>query len=794
MREVSPDRPVEATRGLLLFVMILEHARFFLGPRVSSGDAETLFARVSDVDVPGLLFLAGAAAWTYVARGGQARRLAIAGLGLMLLELLVVRWVWLPAPWLGYTLLQLVFALGAVLLVLSLMVRLPSWLLFAGGVGLVVLSDLAPPALDGFAGALLFRTGLEDLGWLRLHALYPLVPWLGVVLMGASFGAVLARGPRARRHAGLLFGALGLGVFAALRAPQWSSGLALFAMEQHPPSVAFVALWLGALMLLLPLVEAARVGPRSPLVALGRAPVFAYVAHLLILRLVASLASAARWGWAESVSLDAQGHAHRADHPLWLCLVIGVLVAGLVIPWCRAWTSWRLRCDQRSERRIRPRALRPRALHLLGWLALGVMALAPSRLRTEYEPVGKGAVEQPLSLRLVERGTLRGAPHERFIALHARDGERVLQRVDVVRAGAPDAAVLFVLGNESPVTEDDLYGLRVRHPDLSLVVVEHRGYGESLSLEVDQSVPRYVTVAAALADAEAVASALQAQLEGPWIVAGWSYGGGLAVRFGATRPELVAGVYASSAALSYPRRLEPEASLRPLLGDDVVDAIAARLPSWSPSERDLVQGMMTGFVQMDSMAPHLASFQEVVRAEGDVVGFLRALDRDAFDSVWERELSAPLRLQTLTRERALALRPSRRTWIYQQCAELTAFAGGGVFTTAERDALGRCASLFGLAAPARGPDWREDLEVLGARGVPVVHVRAGRDPFLQTQPAAAEGAVVERGEGWALREAAWGLELRVPDGHHCPDRTRPDVARAAMRSILSRVAGPEPGG
>ncbi|MEQ8885994.1 MAG: hypothetical protein RID93_00050, partial [Sandaracinaceae bacterium] len=100
MREVSPDRPVEATRGLLLFVMILEHARFFLGPRVSSGDAETLFARVSDVDAPGLLFLAGAAAWTYVARGGQARRLAIAGLGLMLLELLVVRWVWLPAPWL----------------------------------------------------------------------------------------------------------------------------------------------------------------------------------------------------------------------------------------------------------------------------------------------------------------------------------------------------------------------------------------------------------------------------------------------------------------------------------------------------------------------------------------------------------------------------------------------------------------------------------------------------------------------------------------------------------------------
>ncbi|HBQ12182.1 MAG TPA: hypothetical protein DEF51_13860, partial [Myxococcales bacterium] len=68
------------------------------------------------------------------------------------------------------------------------------------------------------------------------------------------------------------------------------------------------------------------------------------------------------------------------------------------------------------------------------------------------------------------------------------------------------------------------------------------------------------------------------------------------------------------------------------------------------------------------------------------------------------------------------------------------------------------------------------------------------DPFLQTQPAAAEGAVVERGEGWALREAAWGLELRVPDGHHCPDRTRPDVARAAMRSILSRVPGPEPGG
>ncbi|MBI5016059.1 MAG: hypothetical protein HZB55_11320 [Deltaproteobacteria bacterium] len=88
---------------------------------------------------------------------------------------------------------------------------------------------------------------------------------------------------------------------------------------------------------------------------------------------------------------------------------------------------------------------------------------------------------------------------------------------------SPSAPVFFILGGEVDATPERLaqtwraYG---RPRDVIFVQAEHRGYGQSVSADEDQTVPSYVRIDQTLADDHRVAQVLRREFSGPWMVAG----------------------------------------------------------------------------------------------------------------------------------------------------------------------------------------------------------------------------------------------------------------------------------
>jgi uncharacterized membrane protein len=143
---------------------------------------------------------------------------------------------------------------------------------------------------------------------------YPLIPWLGVMAAGYAFGSVLRLPrPRRRRIVALLGAGLTL-FFVVLRLSNlygdptpWTrqkSGLftlmAFLNCEKYPPSLLYLTMTLGPLLLLLAAFDReAAPGPIARVaIVFGRVPMFFYVLHILMIHLAIMLVTAIEFGGA----------------------------------------------------------------------------------------------------------------------------------------------------------------------------------------------------------------------------------------------------------------------------------------------------------------------------------------------------------------------------------------------------------------------------------------------------------------------------------------------------------------
>ena len=201
-----------------MIVMALDHTRDFfsaggMNPRDVADPALFLTRWITHYCAPLFIFLAGTSAYLYGTRGrsvGEVSRFLLTrGLWLILIELTVVRLGWSFNLVPSYLVAQVIFALGASMVVLAGLVHLPRWAIAT--VGLVMIGG--HNLLDGVRAEQLGAAGwvwnvLHQSGLLRLGSgpalfvLYPLVPWIGVMAAGYALGPVFAAATAARACAG----------------------------------------------------------------------------------------------------------------------------------------------------------------------------------------------------------------------------------------------------------------------------------------------------------------------------------------------------------------------------------------------------------------------------------------------------------------------------------------------------------------------------------------------------------------------------------------------------------------
>jgi uncharacterized membrane protein len=363
---------VDLLRGLVMVVMVLDHVRaYFTEVRFDPTDLTqtnlALFATrwVTHFCAPVFIFLAGASAWiagTRRAPGELTRFLLSRGAWLILLEFTVITFGWYFTTRMTLGLVaQVIWVIGASMIVLAALVHLPRAAVAAFGAVLVLGHNLLDGVTPDSVGALapLWRV-LHVAGPLEVvpvFLLYPLIPWVGVMALGYAAGPlVFAQDARAGRRL-VIAGTVVIAAFVLLRGLDGygdpshrlhEGGAALLAMSflnltKYPPSLLYLLMTIGPALVALALFRRARGPLADVLVTFGRVPFLFYIAHLYLVHALVVAIGAAQ-GYPTSAMRDVFlrmpegfGFGLPVIYALWLAAV------ALLYPICRRYASLRAR-------------------------------------------------------------------------------------------------------------------------------------------------------------------------------------------------------------------------------------------------------------------------------------------------------------------------------------------------------------------------------------------------------------------------------------------------------------------
>jgi len=384
---------IDALRGAIMILMALDHVRDFIH-RAAMSSSPTDLARTTPVlfltrwithfCAPGFMFTAGLGAFLWWQRGrtrkGLSTFLATRGLWLVVLELTIMRLAYdfdvsLDHP----TFLLVLWVLGLCMIAMAALVWIPERWLAVLSIAVIAMHNL----FDGVNAA---RFGSTAPLWNLVHQSgafrvagkvvivgYPLVPWVAVMTLGFCAGRIFLEEPAIRQRRLMAIGVALTAAFLALRAlnvygdpAPWSAqtvpgftALSFLNTTKYPPSLAFLLMTLGPLLIALALFDRARPASVHPLIVYGRVPLFYFVTHFYAAHTVAALMAIARYGSpalrfmvGPIPSMGGSPKLFPPDfgYPLWVAYVVWALIVIGLYPACRRFAqmkaaghSWWLR-------------------------------------------------------------------------------------------------------------------------------------------------------------------------------------------------------------------------------------------------------------------------------------------------------------------------------------------------------------------------------------------------------------------------------------------------------------------
>jgi len=369
---------IDVVRGVIMILMALDHTRDFFGNAgVNPTDPATttiplFFTRwITHFCAPVFFLLTGTGAYLSLRKKSKvelSRFLFTRGLWLIVLELTLVRCLgWQFNFDYHVMILNVLWALGWAMIVLSGLVYLPAWAVAVFGVVLITTHNL----FDSMESSNPLWTILHSPNFLLnrpghvVLVAYALVPWIGVTAVGYALGQIY-RWPSPRRRSFLLILGFALTAsFLVVRAiniygdpqrwvPQKSAAFTVLSFlntNKYPPSLLYLLMTLGPALLFLSAVDAETPRWLQPALTIGKVPMFYYLLHIPLIHLIAIAVCYARYGqihWMfESPTLDRFPITPPPGwgYPLPIVYLVWAVVVLTLYPLCR----WFARVKQRRS-------------------------------------------------------------------------------------------------------------------------------------------------------------------------------------------------------------------------------------------------------------------------------------------------------------------------------------------------------------------------------------------------------------------------------------------------------------
>ena len=313
---------VDLLRGVIMIIMALDHTRDFFGQpgsptNLATASVALFFTRwITNFCAPVFFLLLGTGAWLSLRKRTKSelsRFLFTRGLWLLFLELTLFRCLAVQFNFdYHVTIINVLWALGWSMIVLSVLVYLPAWAVTTFGAVMIATHNL----LDSINSANPFWSILHSPNIIfsspghTVLVAYPLIPWVGVTATGYGLGQIYGWPPE-RRRALLLRLGIGLTVaFVVIRAiniygdpSHWTAQrtsiytvLSFLNATKYPPSLLFLLMTLGPALIFLAIFDTYTPRLLRPALIIGKVPMFYFLLHFFLIHLFAVVICYARYG------------------------------------------------------------------------------------------------------------------------------------------------------------------------------------------------------------------------------------------------------------------------------------------------------------------------------------------------------------------------------------------------------------------------------------------------------------------------------------------------------------------
>ena len=313
---------IDILRGIIMVVMALDHVRdyfhtsaFVFDPTDLSKTHTALFLTrwITHFCAPGFVLLAGVSIYLSLKRKSKSELsifLLKRGLWLIILELVVMRFAFFFNFYYDVTILGVFWMIGACMMCMAAIIHLSDRAALILGIVIVLfgqaIGQLAVDPSSIFFGPwmILMQRGFIPLTpTVALITSYPIIPWLGIMILGYSLGRIYNNyvDTGIRKKMLIRLGLVTVLLFVMLRflnfygdPSPWSvqgnfvfTVLSFFNCTKYPITLLFTLMTLGPLLLMLAWLEDKEPTLMRPFHIFGRVPQFYFIGHFFLIHISA---------------------------------------------------------------------------------------------------------------------------------------------------------------------------------------------------------------------------------------------------------------------------------------------------------------------------------------------------------------------------------------------------------------------------------------------------------------------------------------------------------------------------